>query len=318
MEPRSDWPRTRHALRRRGAWLALLLVWLSAAASAQTSNGQAPAAQAPATEPPGATPVERGAYLFRAGGCASCHTDAKGGGAPLAGGRPLATPFGTFYSPNITPDPEHGIGGWSVEDLVRALKEGVAPDGSHYFPVFPFTSYAGMTEADARDLAAYLLAQPPVATADKPHEIAFPFNQRWLQSGWKLLFFDEATFVPDPAQSEDWNRGAYLVRHLGHCGECHSPRTVLGAVDGSRALAGNPEGPDGDKVPNITPSPEGIGDWSEEEIVELLESGFDPDFDVVGGLMGEVVNESTSHLTEADRRAIAVYLKSLTPLPSAD
>lgn len=236
----------------------------------------------------------------------------------MSGGRALATPFGTFYSPNITPDPEHGIGGWSIEDVVRALKEGLAPDGSHYFPVFPFTSYAGMTEADARDIAAYLLAQPPVAQANKPHEIAFPFNQRWLQSGWKLLFFDDATFVPDPAESAAWNRGAYLVRHIGHCGECHTPRNALGARIASRALAGNPAGLDGDKVPNITPSPDGIGGWSEEEIVELLDSGFDPDFDVVGGLMGEVVSESTSHLTESDRRAIAVYLKSLPPLPSAD
>lgn len=260
--------------------------------------------------------VSRGAYVFRAAGCYACHTDVKNKGAPLAGGRALKTPFGTFYAPNITPDPVHGIGRWSDEHFLRAIRHGVAPDGRHYYPVFPYTSYTGMTEPDVLDLKAYLFAQPPATRADTPHEVNFPFRFRFLLGIWKILFFEAGRRTIDPARGERWNRGAYLVETLGHCGECHTPRNALGAVEEDRRLAGNPSGPDGKKVPNITPHPrDGIGDWRESDITYFLETGFRPDGDVAGGAMTEVIEESTSHLTDADRAAIAAYLLALPPIP---
>lgn len=258
----------------------------------------------------------RGAYVFAAAGCYACHTDVKNKGAPLAGGRALATPFGTFYSPNITPDPEHGIGAWSDRDFLRAVRAGLAPDGGHYYPVFPYASYSGMSDRDALDLKAYLFAQPPVAQANRAHEADFPFGFRFLIGLWKALFFEPARFAPAPDRDETWNRGAYLVRHLGHCAECHSPRNSLGAVDGERELAGNPAGPDGKKVPNITPHrKEGIGGWRESDITFFLKTGFLPDGDVAGGAMAEVIEHGTSRLSDADRAAIVAYLRALPPLP---
>jgi mono/diheme cytochrome c family protein len=260
--------------------------------------------------------VARGAYLFRAAGCAPCHTDPKRKREPLAGGPALQTPFGTFYGPNITPDPEHGIGRWSDADFLRALRQGLAPDGSHYYPVFPYTSYAGMTDRDALDLKAYLLTRAPVARPDRAHEVAFPFNFRFLLGPWKALFFEPRPFVPDPVRPAAWNRGAYLVEHLGHCGECHTPRNWLGAKDGARKLAGNPKGPDGKKVPNITPEPkDGLGTWRAGDITFYLKTGFRPDAEAAAGAMSEVIEQGTSHLSDADRAGIAVYLLSLPPVP---
>ena len=260
--------------------------------------------------------VARGAYIFRAAGCLACHTDTKNKGAPLAGGRALATPFGTFYTPNITPDPVHGIGAWSDADFLRALGEGVAPDGRHYYPAFPYTSYTGMTERDALDLKAYLFAQPAVGQPNRAHDLKFPFGFRFLMVPWKVLFFEAGSRVGDPARDAKWNRGAYLVAHLGHCGECHTPRNFLGGIDRDRPLAGNPNGPDGKKVPNITPHREaGIGKWRASDITYVLKSGFLPDGDYVGGAMTEVVEEGTSHLNDADRAAIADYLMNLEPFP---
>ena len=259
--------------------------------------------------------VVRGAYLFHAAGCLACHTDAKNKGAPLAGGRALATPFGTFYAPNITPDETHGIGRWSDEDFIRALREGVAPDGSQYYPAFPYTSYTGMSERDMRDLKAYLFAHAPSQTPNRPHDLGFPFKFRFLLWPWKLLFFTEGRRVEDAARDAQWNRGAYLVEHLGHCGECHTPRNVLGGLKHSRAMAGNPSGPEGKKVPNITPHEEaGIGTWSESDLTYFLKTGFLPDGDFAGGAMTEVIEDSSSHLSDEDRGAIAKYLISLPPL----
>ncbi|HXP32234.1 MAG TPA: cytochrome c [Stellaceae bacterium] len=258
--------------------------------------------------------VERGAYIFAAAGCVSCHTDVKHHGTPLAGGRPLSTPFGTFYSPNITADRQHGIGGWSLADFKRALRDGKDDDGDFLFPVFPYPSYTGMTDQDIADLYAYLMTQPPSAQADKPHEVKFPFGFRPLQRFWRYLFFNEGPLAAVPDQSAEWNRGRYLVEAVAHCEECHTPRNFLGALDRSRAFAGNPQGPDGQKAPNITPDPAtGIGKWSIDDITTVLASGMTPDFDSVGGGMGEVV-AGTEKLTDTDRHAIAVYVKSLPPL----
>jgi mono/diheme cytochrome c family protein len=257
--------------------------------------------------------VARGAYVFRAAGCLACHTDAEGGGAPLAGGRALETPFGTFYSPNITPDPRTGIGAWSEADFITALRHGTSPDGDPYYPAFPYTSYTGMTDEDMRDLFAYLMAQPPVERDNRAHALNFPYSLRFTLTGWQILFFEPGAYQPVADEDAAWNRGAYLVRHLGHCGECHSPRGFFGAVDEERALAGNPEGPGGDKVPNLTPSPEGLADWSDSDIAFALKTGITPDGDFLSDSMGEVIEEGTSHLSDADLSAIAIYLKSLPP-----
>jgi mono/diheme cytochrome c family protein len=260
--------------------------------------------------------ASQGAYLANAAGCEDCHTDRGRGGQPYAGGRALATPFGTFYSPNITPDPETGIGRWSDEQFLRALRDGVRPDGANYFPVFPYPSFTKIADADARAIKAYLFSLPAVRQANRAHDISFPISWRFLQNGWKLLFFNPSPFRPAPERSETHNRGAYLVTALAHCGECHTPRNWFGAMEPDRFLAGNPDGPDGKSVPNITPDPEtGIGNWSGEDIATLLKTGQTPEFDFVGGAMGEVVR-NTSRLDDADRRAIAVYLKSLPPIHS--
>jgi mono/diheme cytochrome c family protein len=260
----------------------------------------------------------RGAYLANAADCVACHTDSAHGGQPYAGGRAIATRFGTFYSPNITPDVETGIGRWSDEQFLRALHDGVRPDGANYFPVFPYTSFTKITDADVLAIKSYLFSLPPVRQANRAHDVAFPLSWRFLQTGWKLLFFSAGRFQPATGHSGDYNRGAYLVTALAHCGECHTPRNWLGATEPDRILAGNPDGPDGNKVPNITPDRRtGIGDWSEQDIVTLLATGQTPDFDFVGDGMAEVV-KSTSRLTEADRRAIAVYLQSVPALSTAE
>lgn len=265
--------------------------------------------------------TRRGAYVFQAAGCLGCHTDVKNKGSPLAGGRALKTPFGTFHAPNITPDREFGIGTWTEEDLTRALRQGVAPNGQSYYPAFPYTSFAGMTDADIADLWAYLRIVEPVAEPSREHLLAFPFNLRTLTGIWRALYFAPGEFDAGPTpenaagEAESWRRGAYLVRVLGHCGECHTPRGVLGAVDNGLMLGGNPAGPDGGPVPNITPQPgSGIGDWSREDIVTYLQMGMDPAGDFAGGAMAEVVENTTSRLTPDDRQAIALYLSTLPPV----
>lgn len=257
--------------------------------------------------------AERGAAVFDAAGCYSCHTQPDG--APLAGGRALETPFGTFHAPNITPDRAHGIGAWEPEDMIRALRDGVSPEGDHYYPAFPYTSYAGMTDADIRDLFAYIQTVEPVSQPNRPHDLSFPFNLRFGLGVWKWLYFEPGRFQPDPDRSEAWNRGAYLVEVLGHCGECHTPRGFLGGPDRSLHLAGSPDGAEGKPAPNITPAPEtGLGDWTQEDVIWLLQIGLQPDGDVVGGPMGEVVDHSTSKLSGDDRAAMAAYLLSLPPI----
>lgn len=256
--------------------------------------------------------AERGEYVVRLGGCNSCHTNAQKGGKPLAGGVALKSPYGTFYGPNITPDRETGIGGWSTEDFIRAMTEGKPPSGLPYYPAFPYTSYTKMKRQDLIDLKAYLDTVTPVNFRAPEHDLKFPYNIRLAIVGWRLLFFKPGPFEPDPEKSESWNRGAYIVTGPAHCGECHSPRNFFGAVDESQALAGTNAGPDGKAVPGITPhAKRGIGDWSKDDIATLLEEGFMPDGDFIGGSMSEVVENSSSHWTEDDRDAVADYLLAL-------
>lgn len=261
--------------------------------------------------------VERGAYLVRAAGCIACHTDHENGGVELAGGRGLETPFGTFYSPNITPDEETGIGGWSDADFVRALREGTAPEGHSYYPVFPFASYTLMRDEDMLAIKAYLFSLDPVSQQNRDHDVGFPLSWRFTLNGWRMLHFSEGPQQEDPDQSGQWNRGAYLVRALAHCGECHTPRGITGGMDDSMFLAGTRDGPDGEVVPNITPHETGIGDWSEGDIVTLLRDGTKPDWDSVQGSMEEAIDDGLSYLTDDDLTAIAVYLKSLPAIENS-
>ena len=259
--------------------------------------------------------VERGKYLLYAGGCISCHTEDSGDAVPLAGGRAMESPFGTFYSPNITSDTATGIGSWSDDDFVAALWEGVSPEGEHYFPAFPYTSYTGVSREDLLAMKAYLFSLEPVQKESKEHDLAWYMSTRLAAGAWKELNFDGARFVADATRDLQWNRGAYLVRHLGHCGECHTPRGGLGALLDDQELAGNPDGPDEEKIPNITPHRDnGIGKWSASDIEYFLEIGMLPDGDFVGSTMGAVIDNNTGKLTKEDRAAIVTYLKSLPPL----
>mgnify|MGYP001222242019 CR=1 FL=1 len=259
--------------------------------------------------------VARGKYLFDAAGCAGCHTDSKNKGPLGAGGRALKTPFGVFFSPNITPHAEHGIGTWSEDDLARALRHGVSPGGDHYFPVFPYTSYSGISDADIGDLGAYIFSLPAVARRNRPHQAPPPFGWRFLVPVWKWLNFTPGPLAPEPKRDAAWNRGAYLVEALAHCGQCHTPRGALGARKPAMKLAGTPSGPEGGIIPNITPDQEtGIGGWSDADLRSLFKMGMKPDFDFVGGAMGEVVANTTSRLTDADLAAVIVYLRSLSPV----
>lgn len=259
--------------------------------------------------------LKRGKYVFDASGCANCHTDRKNKGPLLGGGAAIKTEFGTFYGPNISPHPERGIGKWSEADFIRAMREGVSPGGTHYYPAFPYTSFTLMTDQDIKDLRAYIFSLPPVDRPSRPHELGFPYNIRTGLWFWKMLYLDTGPFKPRADKSPEWNRGAYLVEALTHCGECHTPRTALGGMKRTQWMAGNAKGPDGERIPNITPDPKtGIGKWSLDEIVDSLETGSLPDGDEFGSLMYDVVQHGTSKMSDADRRAMAVYLKSLPPI----
>lgn len=259
--------------------------------------------------------LENGRTLFHVGGCASCHaTPGQEDKTRLGGGLALHTPFGVFKVPNISPDRSHGIGAWSEQDFANAMLKGVGPGGRHLYPSFPYTSYQRMTLNDGRDLFAYIRTLPADATPSAPHELAFPFTIRRALGLWKLLYLDGRTFAPDPAKPAALNRGAYLVEGPGHCAECHSPRTVLGGIEEDRRFAGGPN-PDGKGwVPNITPHPDGLAEWSEKDIAYLLETGFTPELDSVGSSMADVV-ANTARLTAEDRAAMAAYIKSLPPRP---
>ena len=262
-----------------------------------------------------AADVGRGERIFRATGGCTCHTNypAEGADAPeLAGARAMETPFGVFYSSNITPDPETGIGGWSRADFVRAMREGLSPDGEHYFPTFPYPSFSGLTDEDLVDMFAYLRGRPGVRRENRAPDAPFPFSWRGSVAGWKLVNFTPKTFDEAPDQSEAWRRGRYLVEAAAHCGECHTPRTLTGGLDATMPLAGSVEGPEGQLAPNITPHAEtGIGEWSRADLVWYLQMGIKPDGDDTQGLMSEVIEHGYAELPASDLEAIAAYLETL-------
>ncbi len=265
---------------------------------------------APSARAADAAAVTRGEFLFRAADCAGCHASQDNPTA-LAGGLGLDTPFGTFRAPNITPDPRYGIGKWSTDDFRTALRHGRDRDGKWLFPVFPYTSFTNMSDADMSDLYAYLMSRTAMAQPNLPHQVQTPFGWRFLLVFWRILFFREGPLPNEPKQSSEWNRGNYLVHAVAHCEECHTPRNALGAVKTSHPFSGNVGGPDGQNAPNITPDNDtGIGRWSTADIARLLKTGMTPESDQVGSGMKSVVR-GTSHLTDADRLAIAVYLKSV-------
>lgn len=253
-----------------------------------------------------------GQELFNAGGCSSCHAvPNQPDRLRLGGGLPIGSPFGTFYAPNISPDMADGIGRWSEADFVNAVMKGVSPDGAHYFPAFPYASYRHATVDDVRDLFAYLKTLPAVPGRVRDPDVPFPFNIRRNVGIWKRLFTDDRPFAPEPARTPQWNRGAYLVNGFGHCAECHSPRNLLGGIIAAQRFAGGPD-PSGEGwVPNITQK--GIGDWSEKEIADFLETGEMPEGDSASGAMRPVI-KNLARLTAEDRAAMAEYLKSLPPV----
>lgn len=267
------------------------------------------AAHSPLQAPPGMSTVERGRYLVRVGDCMACHT--RQGGADYAGGRAIPTPFGEFYSPNLTPDPETGLGQWSADDFWKALHEGRSRDGSLLYPSFPYTNYTKLTRDDSDAMFAYLRTLPPVRETLREHQLHFPYNVRFLLVGWRALFFRPGVYQADAERDPQWNRGAYLVQGLGHCSACHEARNALGAVQ-SR------DNPAGGLVLNwyapalSAPTEAGVQDWPQEDIVRLLRDGVSPRASTLGP-MAEVVYESLQHASADDLDAMAAYLKSLAP-----
>jgi len=313
-----------------GLGAALVIACLANAAHAAVAAG------APARIPDAAL-VERGRYLAVAGDCVSCHT--RPNGMPFSGGRALNTPFGVIYSANITPDAGTGIGTWSETQFGRALREGIGADGKRLYPAFPYTSYTKVTDSDVSALYAYIRSLRPVRYTPPQNVMPFPFGIRVLLGAWNMLFFDAGRYVQDTTRSAEWNRGAYLIQGLGHCGSCHTPRNRLGGERTASALTGGVYLDDiADEVveekvtpmdertvrswssPNLTPARNGLGAWSFEQIVAYLKTGHNEHAGAFGPMI-EVIANSTSRLSDPDLQAIAFYLKSLPPqteVPSAD
>jgi mono/diheme cytochrome c family protein len=253
--------------------------------------------------------MARGEYLARAGDCVACHT--ARGGEPFAGGLAMPTPFGTLYTPNITPDPENGIGKWNADDFWRALHEGRSRDGSLLYPAFPYPSYTKVVRADADAIFDYLKSLKPVRKRNRPHDMAFPFNQRKLLLGWRALYFESGEFSPHSGESAEWNRGAYLVQGLGHCDACHTSRNMFGATVKSKEFSGGVIPLQDWYAPSLTSNREaGLGQWNVDDVVDLLRKGVARRA-IVFGPMAQVVHDSLQYLSEADVRAMAIYLKSI-------
>ncbi len=314
-----------------GVLLSIVAIcWLAALASGATARAEPEAQDPPPPDGSSVLPAQAsaapanpgrppdpvaGRRIFDATGGCTCHTNYPGEGEaapPLAGGRALETPFGVYYSSNITPDRETGIGTWTDADFIRAMREGLSPAGEHYFPVFPYTSFTGLSRGDLVDMKAYLDSLPAIRRENRPPDAMFPFSWRATIAGWKLMNFTPRRIEDDPAQTPTWNRGRYLVEAAAHCGECHTPRTLTGGLDGSMRLAGSREGPEGELAPNITPHGRtGIGSWSQPDLVWYLETGLKPDGDDTQGLMSEVIEHGYANLPAEDLAAIATYLATV-------
>lgn len=286
MIPRS----AKYAILAGGAALATFCIWPAAFAQVGQFNQE-----------------QRGRYLVDAGDCAACHTAERG--EPFAGGRPIETPFGTIYSPNITPDPETGIGAWTSDQFYRAMHEGVAADGTHLYPAFPYPWFTKVTRQDVDAIRAYLRTLPAVKSRRPPNTLPWPLSETVSMAGWNELFFKPGAFQPDKTKSGEWNRGAYLVQGLGHCGACHSPKNILGATqNGSRYQGGTLNHW---FAPDLTgTSGGGLKDWSVDDIAQFLKTGHNKRTAAYGP-MAEVVSVSTSKLTDTDLHDIATYIKSL-------
>lgn len=258
--------------------------------------------------------LRRGAELYRVASCVGCHSPPFDDAAHLGGGRDLPVLFGTFYAPNISPDPTHGIGGWTEADFVRAMRKGRSPKGRRYWPTFPYMTYTKMSDEDLHALWVYLQAQPPVSTPDKAHEVNAPYGFPGLLGMWRRLSFTRGPLQDDPEQSPQWNRGRYLVQAVSYCDQCHTPRSSLGLVKKRRYMAGGANPGKADVHPNLTPDPNvGIGAWTTADIASYLATGEKPDGTRTASddIMAEKIHDSFSHYAEADRMAIAVFLKSL-------
>jgi mono/diheme cytochrome c family protein len=302
---------------------AALVALVGAAADLESARAAGPSADV----------IEQGRYLTAAGDCISCHT--RPGGKPFSGGLPLSTPFGVIYSANITPDSRAGIGAWSEQQFARALREGIAADGSNLYPVLPYTAYTKLTDADVHAIYAYLESLAPVRYTPPENRMRFPFGLRSLLKAWNMLFFEPGRYAADPSRSAEWNRGAYLTQGLGHCGGCHTPRNWLGGERSSLALSGGvyldeiaDEVVEGKVTPmdestvrpwsaaNLTPARGGLGAWSLEDIDGYLKRGHNARAAAFGP-MSKVILNGTSHLSDEDLHSIAVYIKSLPAIAPA-
>ncbi|CAG2155936.1 Gluconate 2-dehydrogenase cytochrome c subunit [Cupriavidus yeoncheonensis] len=275
------------------------------AASAPAANG----ASSAAALSPASQIIVKGEYLARAGDCVACHTEPNN--PPFAGGRAMATPFGSLFVPNITPDDETGIGQWTADDFYRMMHTGVSRDGNLLYPAMPFASYTKVTREDSDAIYAYLMSVTPVKRKNHPHELRFPFNKRELLIGWRALYFKEGEFQPDPKQSVQWNRGAYLVQGLGHCAMCHTAINALGGSSESKEFEGGMIPNQNWYAPSLTSNREaGLGNWPLQDIVDLLQVGVSHRATVYGP-MAEVVYNSLQYMTDEDVQAMAVYLQAL-------
>ena len=287
--------------------------WLLVTAAPVVVAGLGVLGRAQAGPPP--DQIARGAYLARAGDCVACHT--APGGKPYAGGLYINTPFGEMATPNLTPDKETGLGAWTDDQFYRAVHQGIGAKGEYLYPGLPYQWFTRVTRDDVMAIRAYLASVPPVHAPKKPNHLMFPFNIRTGIAGWNALYFKEGTFTPDPAKSADWNRGAYLVEGLGHCGACHTPRNAAQAPIASRAYAGGKQ--DGWVAPNITSdAKDGIGGWSVDTIAHYLKVGYAQGRGVTFGPMAQTVHDSLAHLNDGDLHAIATYLKTIPAKPNAE
>lgn len=270
---------------------------------------------APVPMPESDPAVARGEQLYRTAACVGCHSPPFDDATHLGGGRDLPTLFGVFWAPNISPDPIHGIGGWTEQDFVRAMRSGRAPDGRRYWPTFPYMTYTNMSDQDLSALWAYLSAQPAVDTPSKEHELNAPYGLPGMLGAWRTMAFREGPLEADPTQSPTWNRGRYLVRAVSYCDQCHTPRGKLGLTQSRRDMAGGANPGKADVHPNLTPSEVGLADWTHDDIVHYLKTAERPDGSRTDptDIMSEKIHDSFRYYEDSDLSAIATYLQSLEP-----